>query len=163
MNSSSCSSSSKERLTSSQILLRNYEYAPLKTCLIPTKDLEVLCETAVDLNNLKANGFKCDARILEQGWSKYLNRLVGPIYPDLVKDFWVHATVTSTAIISFVLGHEVVISENLIRKLSNLNDEEGWSGLQPGMVSWYQVESHIFLAFGADSHRMGNLKPFYQV
>src|SRR3954464_8179757 len=163
MYSSSSSSSPVERLTSTQILLRKYGYAPLKTCMIPTDELEVLCESAVDFNNLRANGFLCDARILEQGWSKYLDRLVGPIYPELVKDFWVHATVTPTAIISFVLGHEVVITKKLIRKLYNLNDEEGWSGLQPGTVSWYQVESHISLAFGADSHRMGNLRPFYQV
>src|SRR3954470_3843902 len=87
MNSSSCSSNSKERLTSTQILLSKYKYAPLKTCLIPTKELEVLCESAVDINNLKANGFQCDARILEQGWSKYLDRLVGPIYPELVRTF----------------------------------------------------------------------------
>src|SRR3954462_14968031 len=158
MNSSSCSSNSKERLTSTQISSRKYEHAPLKTCLIPTKELEVLCESAVDINNLKANGFQCDARIFEQGWSKYLDRLVGPIYHELVKDFWVHATVTPTAIISFVLGHEVVITEKLIRKMYNLNDEEGWSGLQPGTVSWYQVENQISVAFGADSHKMGNLR-----
>src|SRR3954470_14659369 len=98
MNSFSCSSNSKERLTSTQILLSKYEYAPLKTCLIPTEELEVLCESAVNINNLKENGFKCDARVFEQGWSKYLDRLVGPIYPEHVKDFWVHATVTPTAI-----------------------------------------------------------------
>src|SRR3954467_15685518 len=163
MNSSSCSSNSKERLTSSQIFLRKYENAPLKTCLIPTKELEVLCESAVDINNLKANGFQCDARIFEQGWSKYLDRLVGPIYPELVKDFWVHATVTPTAIISFVLGHEVVITEKLIRKLYNLDDEEGWSELQPHTVDWTLVEKQISTVVGVDSHFTGNLRPFYKV
>src|SRR3954468_10400011 len=163
MNSSSCSSNSKERLTSTQILLSKYEYAPLKTCLIPTKELEVLCESAVDINNLKENGFQCDARIFEQGWSKYLNRLVGPIYPELVKDFWVHATVTPTAIISFVLGHEVVITEKLIRKLYNLDDEEGWSELQPHTVDWTLVEKQISTVVGVDSHNTGTLRPFYRV
>src|SRR3954470_18941799 len=131
--------------------------------MIPTNELEVLCESAVDFNNLRANGFHPDARILVQGWSNYLDRLVGPIYPDLVKDFWVHATVTPTAIISFVLEHEVVITEKLIRKLYNLNDEEGCTGHQPGRVSWFQVENQISLAFGADSHKTGTLRPFYQV
>src|SRR4051812_26662684 len=163
MNPSSCSSNSKERLTSTQNRLSKYEYAPLKTCLIPTKELEVLCESIVDINNLKANGFQCDVRIFEQGWSKYLDRLVGPIYPELVKDFWVHATVTPTAIISFVLGHEVVITEKLIRKLYNLNDEEGCTGPQQGTVSWFQVEQRISLAFGIDSHNTGTLRPFCQV
>src|SRR3954466_3021222 len=105
MNPSSRSSISKERTSSTQNRLSKNEFAPLKTCLIPTKELEVLCESAVDINNLKANGFQCDATGCEQGWSKYLDRLVGPIYPELVKDFWVHATVPPTAIISFVLGH----------------------------------------------------------
>src|SRR3954467_9135360 len=163
MNSSSCSSNSKERLTSSQIFLRKYENAPLKTCLIPTKELEVLCESAVDINNLKANGFQCDARIFEQGWSKYLDRLVGPIYPELVKDFWVHATVTPTAIISFVLGHEVIITEKLIRKLYGLNDEEGWAELQPYTVDWALVEKQISTVVGVDSQLSGNLRPFYKV
>src|SRR3954464_10460773 len=162
MYSSSSSSSPVERLTSTQILLSKYEYAPLKTCLIPTKELEVLCESAVDINNLKANGFQCDARIFEQGWSKYLDRLVGPIYPELVKDLWVHATVTPTAIISFVLGHEVVITEKLIRKLYNLDDEEGWSGLQPNTVDWTPVEKQISTVFGIDSHNTGTLRPFYK-
>src|SRR3954469_5456880 len=100
---------------------------------------------------------------IEQGWSKYLDRLVGPIYPDLVKDFWVHATVTSTAIISFVLGHEVVISEKLIRKLYNLNDEEGWSGFRHASVDWSIVEKQISQSSGIDSNNTGTLRPFYRV
>src|SRR3954465_4453850 len=161
MNPSSRSSISKERITSTQNRLSKND-APLKTCLIPTKELEVLCESAVDINNLKANGFQCDARIFEQGWSKYLNRLVGPIYPELVKDFWVHATVTPSAVISFVLGHEVVITEKLIRKLYNLDDEEGWSELQPHTVDWVLVQKQISTVFGIDSHNTGTLRPFYK-
>src|SRR3954468_19339157 len=162
MNPSSRSSSSKERITSTQNRISK-KNAPLKTCLIPTKELEVLCELAVDINNLKANGFQCDARIFEQGWSKYLDRLVGPIYPELVKDFWVHATITPTAIISFVLGHEVIINENLIRKLYGLNDEEGWAELQPHTVDWALVQKQISTVVGIDSHLTGNLRPFYKV
>src|SRR4051812_33805648 len=162
MNPSSRSSISKERITSTQNRLSKND-APLKTCLLPTKELEVLCESAVDINNLKANGFQCDARIFEQGWSNYLDRLVGPIYPELVKDFWVHATVTPTAIISFVLGHEVIITEKLIRKLYSLNDEEGWAELQPHTVDWALVEKQISTVVGIDSHFTGNLRPFYKV
>src|SRR3954466_12766143 len=162
MTPSSRSSISKERITHTQNRLSKND-APLKTCLIPTKDLEVLCESAVDIKDLKANGFQCDARIFEQGWSKYLDRLVGPIYPELVKDFWVHATVTPTAIMSFVLGHEVIITEKLIRKLYSLNDEEGWAELQPHTVDWALVEKQISTAVGVDSHFTGNLRPFYKV
>src|SRR3954470_16894876 len=162
MNPSSRSSFSKERITSTQNRLSKND-APLKTCLIPTKELEVLCESAVDINNLKANGFQCDARIFEQGWSKYLDRLVGPIYPELVKDFWVHATVTPTAIISFVLGHEVVITEKLIRTLYNLDDKEGSTGALPGRVDWKTVEREISNVSGIASHQSGLLKLFYKV
>src|SRR4051812_12291888 len=100
--------------------------------------MEVLCESSVDFENLKAHGFKPDARILAQGWSNYLDRLVRPIYPALVKDFCVHATVTPIAIISFVLGHEVVVTEKLIRKLYNLDYDEGCTGPLPARVSWPQ-------------------------
>src|SRR3954469_6679615 len=129
---SSSSSFSPAKITSTQMLLRKHGYAPLKTCTIPSEDLEVLYESVVDFENLRANGFHPDARILVQGWANSLDRLVGPIYPDLVKDFWVHATVTPTAIISFVLGHEVVVSEKMIRNLYNLDDEEGCTGPLPG-------------------------------
>src|SRR4051812_328874 len=124
MNPSS-SSSSLEEMSSTHLVFKKLGYPPLKTCSIPTSDLEVLYQSSVDFENLKVHGFKPDAKTMAQGWSNYLDRLVGPIYPALVKDLWVHTTVTPTAIISFVLGHEVVITEKLIRKLYNLDDKEG--------------------------------------
>src|SRR4051812_44957717 len=162
MNTSS-SSSSQAEVSSTQLVLSKHGYAPLKTCSIPTAEMEVLCESAVDFKNLKAHGFQPDARILAQGLSNYLDRLVGPIYPALVKDFWAHATVTPTAIISFVLGHEVVITEKLIRKLYNLDDEEGCTGPLPARVNWLQVERQISYATGLESYNTGILRAFYQV
>src|SRR3954465_15092896 len=54
------------------------------------------------------------------------------------------------------------LAEKLIKKLYNLNDEEGWSGLQPATVDWTPVEKQISLAFGIDSHNTGTLRPFYK-
>src|SRR3954466_3089891 len=142
MNPSSNSSSQPE-VSSTHLVFSKHGYAHLKTCSIPTAEMEVLCESSVDFENLKAHGFNPDARILAQGWSNYLDRLVGPIYPALVKDFWAHATVTSNAINSFVLGHEVVITEKLVRKLYNLDDEEGSTGPLPSRVCWTPVERQI--------------------
>src|SRR4051812_13314763 len=162
MNTSS-SSSSQAEVSSTHLVFSKHGYAPLKTCFIPTAEMEVLCESSVDFENMKAHGFTPDARILAQGWSNYLDRLVGPIYPALVKDFWAHATVTPTAIISFVLGHEVVITEKLIRKLYNLDDKEGSTGPLLGRVCWLTVERQISNASGISSHQTGLLKPFYKV
>src|SRR4051812_19656473 len=162
MNPSS-SSSSQEEMSSAQLVFRKNGYAPLKTCSIPPSEMEVLCESSVDFENLRLNGFNTDAETMAQGWSNYLDRLVGPIYPALVKDLWAHATVTPTAIISFVLGHEVVITEKLIRKLYNLEDEEGSTGPLPGRVCWTTVEGQISNVTGLASHQTGVLKPFFQV
>ncbi|XP_058760780.1 uncharacterized protein LOC131634140 [Vicia villosa] len=150
-------------MSSAHLVQRKYSYTPLKTCSIPSTELEVLCESSVDFENLRIHGFNTNAETMEQGWSNYLERLVGPIYPALVKDFWVHATVTPIAIISFVLGHEVVITEKLIRKLYNLEDEDGITGALPGRVDWETVDREISTASGVASHQTGSLKPFYRV
>src|SRR3954469_22323458 len=134
------SSSGQAEVSSTHLVFSKHGYAPLKTCSIPTSEMEVLCESSVNFENMKVHGFKPDAKTMAQGWSNYLDRLVGPIYPPLVKYFWAHATVTPTAIISFVLGHEVVITEKLIRKLYNLDDKEGSTGALPGRVDWTTVE-----------------------
>src|SRR3954464_1697529 len=112
----SSSSSQKIKMSSAHLFQHKYGYAPLKTCSILSTELEVLCETMVDFENLREHDFKTNAEMMEQGWSNYFERLVGPVYPALVKDFWAHATVTPTAIIFFVLGHEVAITEKMIKK-----------------------------------------------
>ena len=60
---------------------------PLRTLLTPVKNLEVLSEIIVDFNSLKENGFDLSEEIQAQGWEKYFDRLVGPTFPILVKEF----------------------------------------------------------------------------
>src|SRR3954465_13759111 len=97
---SSSSSASKEEMSSAHLVYRKFGYVPLKTCSIPSTELEVLCESSVDFENLRIHGFNPTAETLAQGWSNYFDILVGPIYPALVTNFCAHATVTPTAIIS---------------------------------------------------------------
>ncbi|XP_058752247.1 uncharacterized protein LOC131625404 [Vicia villosa] len=93
------------------------KFSPLvRTCPIPTAELEVLCELMVDFDNLREHDFNLKANMMVQGWNNFFDRLIGPVYPDLVKEFWIHSTLTPKAIISFVLGQEIFITENLIRK-----------------------------------------------
>src|SRR3954470_19694144 len=115
------SSSTQPKMSSAHLVQRKYGYSPLKTYSI-------------------LYGFKIKDAMLAQDWSSYLERLVGPVYPLLVMDFWTHATVTPTAIISFVLGHEVVVTEKMIRKLYSLDDSEGITCALPGRVDWEKVD-----------------------
>ncbi|XP_058758267.1 uncharacterized protein LOC131631491, partial [Vicia villosa] len=116
----------------------------------------------VDFESLLEHGFNVKETMLVQGWSNYFERLIGPVYPHLVMDFWKHATVTPTAIISFVLGHEIVITEKLIRKLYNLDDSEGITCAEPGRVPWEKVDEELS-AFKASPNQTTLLKPFYKV
>ncbi|XP_058756488.1 uncharacterized protein LOC131629725 [Vicia villosa] len=150
-------------MTYAHLVHRKYGYVPLKTCSLLSIELEVLYESSVDFENLRIHGFNTNAETMAQGLLNYLERLVGPIYLDLVKDLWVNATVTPTAIISFVLGHEIVVTEQLIRKLYNLDDEEGSTGALPGIFDWTAVEKEISTVVGVVSHQTGSLKPFYKV
>src|SRR3954469_25967730 len=86
------SSSTQQKMSSAHLVQHKYGYHPLKTCSIPHEELEVLCETMVDFDNLLEHDFKTKAAMLVQGWSNYFERLVGPVYPLLVMDFWTHAT-----------------------------------------------------------------------
>src|ERR1044072_3339176 len=55
-------------------------------CSLQAKDLLVLKEFRVDLNNINSNG--CDLRpeMLFLGWENYFARLHGPVYELLVKE-----------------------------------------------------------------------------
>ncbi|PNX56869.1 cullin-like protein, partial [Trifolium pratense] len=55
--------------------------------------LTLLPEKMVDFESLKANGFDVKPYFIAQGWDKYFEMLNGPIYPDLLKHFWMKAKV----------------------------------------------------------------------
>ena len=64
---------------------------PFRTLLTPVKNLEVLSELIIDFGSLKENGFDLTEEVRAQKWERYFDRLVGPTFPMLVKEFWIHA------------------------------------------------------------------------
>src|SRR3954467_2861072 len=71
-------------------------------CSIPKKDLEVICELMVDFDSLEEHNFCLKEDIIFQGWASLFVEFCGPVYPDLVKEFLVHAVVAPKSILSFV-------------------------------------------------------------
>jgi hypothetical protein len=53
----------------------------------PFEGLDVLCETLVDFDNMRRNGVDLTEELRIQGWENYFQRLYGPVYPLLVKEF----------------------------------------------------------------------------
>lgn len=63
----------------------------------------------MDFDNLKENGMDLTPELKNQGWLTYFNRLYGPIYTNLVKEFWRFVDCDDHYIISHVLGIKMVI------------------------------------------------------
>lgn len=60
------------------------EGIPELTLNIPVDELMVLCETIVDLKNMKNNGFGFYETLEFQGWKGFFKRLTHLVYPMLV-------------------------------------------------------------------------------
>ncbi|KAI5445291.1 hypothetical protein KIW84_013501 [Lathyrus oleraceus] len=91
----------------------------------PFEGLDVLCESLVDFKNLKRNDVDLTEELRKQGWENYFQRLYGPIYPLLVKEFWRHADADDNFIVSYVLGVKIVITEGSIASLLNMERSGG--------------------------------------
>ncbi|PNX60617.1 hypothetical protein L195_g060271, partial [Trifolium pratense] len=61
----------------------------------PESQLTLLSENMVDFESLKENGYDVKPYFSAQGWNKYFDMLNGPIYPELLKKFWMKARVFS--------------------------------------------------------------------
>ena len=49
---------------------------------------------------MKENGFDLTEEVRAQKWERYFDRLVGPTFPALVKEFWIHAKISKHLVIS---------------------------------------------------------------
>src|SRR3954471_18904613 len=103
----------------------NQDLTLVVACSIPKNELEVLCELMVDFDNIEEHQFHLKEDIIFQGWTSLFAEFVGPVYPDLVKEFWAHAVVAPKSILSFVHGKFVVITENILRMMFDLKNPEG--------------------------------------
>ncbi|XP_058784407.1 uncharacterized protein LOC131659199 [Vicia villosa] len=135
---------------------------PQKTCLIPMDELEVLAEMMVDFDNLEEHDIHLMEDMKFQGWENFFYRLCGPVYPDLVKEFWVHASIILKTILSFVHGEEISITKNLLRKLFGLEIVEGASRAIIGRTDWNVVYTEIFKD-GKEPTVIKELKDSYRV
>ncbi|XP_058747225.1 uncharacterized protein LOC131620242 [Vicia villosa] len=133
-----------------------------KTCLIPLEQLEVICELMVDFENLEKHDIHLTENMVFQGWGDFFYGLCGPVYPDLVKEFWVHATVMPKAILSIVHSELFSITENLLRKLFGLENAEGVTEATPGRADWDAVYAKIFQN-GKKSKEVKDLKTPYKI
>ena len=134
---------------------------PERTTLISVDSLEVLSELMVDFENLRENGFDLFPAVKFQGWERFFDRLIGPVFPYLVKEFWIHAIATPKVILSFVMGKEISITENQIRKLLGFKGL-GVTGMPSGRMEMSRVYSEIFTN-GQGSSKVRDLKDKYKI
>ncbi|XP_058745806.1 uncharacterized protein LOC131618645 [Vicia villosa] len=141
-------SSSKQQIGSSSQQKnqdqQQQQLVPHNTCLIPLDELEVICEMMVDFDNLEAHDIHLTDDIIFQGWQTFFYGLCGPVYLDLVKELWVHATVMPKAILSIAHGELFSITKNLLRKLFGLETIEGVSRAVIGRTDWNDVYTEFF-------------------
>jgi hypothetical protein len=89
-------------------------------CNLGFEALIVLKELRVDFNNFAANGMDLREDMISQGRENYFARLHGPVYENLVKDFWKQAECDSYHVVSHVLGQRIIITEKTIAQLLGL-------------------------------------------
>ncbi|XP_050916533.1 uncharacterized protein LOC127131663 [Lathyrus oleraceus] len=74
---------------------------------------------------MKRNGIDLTEELRMQGWETYFQRLYGPVYTYLVKEFWRFADADDHYIVSYVLGVKMVITEKSIASLLNMEKTGG--------------------------------------
>lgn len=111
------SSSQQHQSTMSSASTSQTYIEPERTLLTLINKLEVFCELMVDFKSMADNGYDFRHTVRFQGWIKYFDRLVGPVFPTLVKEFWIHAQAYHKVIISSVMGKKLMIIEKLISQL----------------------------------------------
>src|SRR4051812_19525139 len=121
----------------------NQELTPVVECSIPKNELEVLCELMVDFDNIEEHLFHLKEDIIFQGWTSLFAEFCGPVYPDLVKEFWVHAVVAPKSILSFVHGKFVVVTEDILRMMFDLRNAEGAFEIDQ-RADWQDVLSTLY-------------------
>jgi hypothetical protein len=79
----------------------------------------------VDFDNMRRNGIDLTDELRNQGWETYFKRLYGPVYTNLVKEFWRFADADDHFIVSYVLGVKMVITEKSIAALLGMEKDGG--------------------------------------
>lgn len=53
--------------------------------------LTIIIEGLVDFEEMTAHGLDLQSIVSQNGWDNLFDMLYGPIYPNLIKEFWVYA------------------------------------------------------------------------
>ncbi|KAL5078627.1 hypothetical protein RYX36_007048 [Vicia faba] len=134
---------------SSSSTVERYE-EPSRTLLTPIDSLEVLCELIIYFESMKENDFDLTADVEFQGWIRYFDRLLGPVFLKLVKEFWIHASSSNHQVTSYVMEKKITITKELIAKLIGHND----------LKDYFRIcEKKIIL--GCINHRKPTSSPDY--
>ena len=136
---------------------------PIRTLLTPIDSLEVLCELIIDFESMKENGFDLTADVAIRGRNKYFNRLLGPVFQILVKEFWIHANSSNHQVTSYVMVKNIAIIEDLIAKLIGYNG--GGIRFSDMAKKCYDLKaiSRVIFTSGHSSSKMIDLKDYYRI
>lgn len=132
-----------------------------RTLFTPVDKLEVHCETYVDFDSLADNGFDFREAVKFQGWEKFFERLPGPVYPALVKEFWIHASSYPKVVVSSVMGTKFMVTEELLKQLFGYQHEDT-DYLPPTRRDLDEVHAEVFVS-GEQSNKIKDLKPQYKI
>ncbi|MCI27626.1 hypothetical protein A2U01_0048825, partial [Trifolium medium] len=72
--------------------------------------IKLLPKKMVDFESLKLNDFDIEELFINQGWKRYFDMLNGPIYSNMVKEFWMKAQVFDE--VSARMEEESLVREN---------------------------------------------------
>lgn len=74
---------------------------------------------------MKRNGIDLTEELRKQGWENYFQRLYGPVYTYLVKEFWRFADSDDHYIMAYVMGVKIIINEKSNASLLNMDKTRG--------------------------------------
>src|SRR3954469_17003585 len=137
------------------------QIASVIACSIPKKELEVICELMVDFDSLEEHDFCLKEDIIFRGWTSLFAEFCGPVYPDLVKEFWVHAVVAPKSILSFVHGKFVVVTENILRMMFDLKNPKGAFEIDQ-RADWKDVLSTLYTDVN-ETKNVKDMKYIYKI
>ena len=112
---------------------------------------------------MKENGFDLSADVVVQGWNRYFDRLLGPVFLILVKEFWIHATSSNHHVASYVMGKTIAITEDLIAKLIGYNGGGICCSDMDEKCFNLKAISRVIFTSGKPSNKIRYLKDYFRI
>ncbi|KAI5385192.1 hypothetical protein KIW84_071976 [Lathyrus oleraceus] len=120
--------------------------------------LGIIIEGQVDFDEIMAHGLDLQRIVSHNGWNKFFDMLCGPFYPNLVKKFWVNASIQDPhlkyAILSEVSDVPITITRTSISNAINYEEE----GVVLDMLFWDSyLPSHLIFEDLFDLSKVSNI------